>query len=112
MNVGTQKMNKLKACPFCGDEARLVEWESYRQYSFVKCQGCDATRGEYFRNDGGAVKAWNTRAPDQRLLKAIEDIEKRMKNWGGKEDDSYLFWRGLKYARDCARKYFPELKDE
>lgn len=56
-------MEKLKPCPFCGGEARLII--KYNQY-LVICDGdlwCDAKQG-WFSNKSNAISAWNRRAND------------------------------------------------
>lgn len=55
-------MDKLKSCPFCGGNARLII--ANNQY-LVMCDGdswCDAKQG-WFSNELDAISAWNRRTP-------------------------------------------------
>ena len=53
---------KLKPCPFCGGEAKLIDpYVSTNRWAyFIECQNCKATKG-YYQNKKVAINAWNTR---------------------------------------------------
>lgn len=57
----------IKPCPFCGGEAKLVDYGISGKYKVVQCLECGArTRlfdPEIFRG-GNAVEAWNRRTGD------------------------------------------------
>lgn len=52
--------NKLKPCPFCGGEAKIVREEYLYIVRCTKCP-CDMGRQWYTRKKE-AIKAWNRRA--------------------------------------------------
>ena len=55
-------VRELKACPFCGGESEVEEWEqpNFQKY-FVICKGC-AAEGPWGNNRATAVNLWNMRA--------------------------------------------------
>ena len=56
--------NELKACPFCGGEAELIQCIHNKRLWYVECPDKDCPSWEV----GGkkkAIKAWNTRQPDK-----------------------------------------------
>jgi Lar family restriction alleviation protein len=62
--------NKLKPCPFCGGEELQVKLNE--PWAWVACTDCDAQGFSVFDSDydkdnlmAGAIRKWNTRAPDQ-----------------------------------------------
>ena len=50
---------KLKPCPFCGCEAKIVHYSPYRYY--VQCVVCGAGTLSML-NEETAINAWNRRA--------------------------------------------------
>lgn len=52
--------HKLKQCPFCGDEARLVEDGEHSLAYKVFCLSCDAQYG-WCASEKEAVDGWNRR---------------------------------------------------
>ena len=57
------KLNKLKPCPFCGGEAKVVE--KFPPYYIVECTKCPASVGRmWFGERSEAVDAWNQREGD------------------------------------------------
>ena len=67
---------ELKACPFCGGEAKRMGFKnSSRTWGWVECKGCGAGVVSY-NNDRDPVAAWNTRAANShdRLIEALEGL--------------------------------------
>ncbi len=59
------KSNELKACPFCGAKAELLETiDGYAdEIVFISCTSCKTTGGQS-DSHAGATELWNTRQPD------------------------------------------------
>ena len=56
---------KLKPCPFCGGEAKLINiLNYYGDIYWVKCEECNAETPSDFEKDE-AIAAWNRRANDE-----------------------------------------------
>lgn len=60
-------MEKIKPCPFCGNEAHLYHHSDISSY--VKCDKCGATKPEIiisfsYSSDELAIISWNER-PDE-----------------------------------------------
>ena len=58
-------MAKLKPCPFCGGEARIIEHEftgADNTYG-IKCK-CGTQGFQFWESIDDAIKAWNRRAQD------------------------------------------------
>lgn len=60
-------MKKLKPCPFCGGEARIIHvkqlWDP-RNAFWAQCQKCRMS-GKHFETEAEAIEAWNRRANDE-----------------------------------------------
>lgn len=72
--MSDRKEEELKACPFCGGEARLND----RPYYIVRCDfpDCTAELAALFDTKEEAITAWNTRTPDTaQLLKDQGEME-------------------------------------
>jgi len=64
-------MNKLKPCPFCGNEAHIGGDENPAYGLYIACDVCycavgegydrDAMPDHCFTSEEEAIKAWNTR---------------------------------------------------
>ena len=64
---------ELKACPFCGQEVEVFEWETVDgKQKFAQCVNNDCFMSE---NDGIRIKVWNTRPLEDALLKRAEEAE-------------------------------------
>lgn len=66
--------NKLKPCPFCGDQPKLTDC-IYDALTIIECESCKKTRDrtvcvEHALHDQ-AIKSWNTRA--ERTCKILGD---------------------------------------
>ena len=57
-------MEELKACPFCGGEAKIINDNGF----MVKCKQCLANHGWWTREK--ATKNWNTRTQPEVLAEA------------------------------------------
>lgn len=55
-------MTVLKPCPFCGGEARTIEYEyvGVSNTYGVKCK-CGAQGFQFYEDIGKAIEAWNRR---------------------------------------------------
>jgi len=73
----TDTDTKLKPCPFCGGEAKLVE-NDYHDYS-IGCEinsGCVAEGNiDYWTSKEEVIRLWNTRVIDPSTAKRIKDLE-------------------------------------
>ena len=57
--------DKLKPCPFCGGEARIIEHEftgANNTYG-IKCE-CGTQGFQFWESIDEAIEAWNRRAED------------------------------------------------
>jgi len=73
--VGEIMTKKLKQCPFCGGEGKIIDKKDFRETAHqVQCQKCYSITDLYsYRED--AITAWNTRTPDvnKDLLEALKE---------------------------------------
>lgn len=75
-------MEELKKCPFCGGEAKLNErfrpGVANRKMYWVSCKKCGATQPYHsvagYRKKVGAIGAWNTRKPMERIVERLEEL--------------------------------------
>lgn len=61
-------MSELKPCPFCGEEAKLLDKTNYYEtggytYYFVRCNNCGAENGWNMQLEK-AIEAWNRRVEE------------------------------------------------
>lgn len=100
-------MTKLKSCPFCGSEAKEV-WNIAGHRAYCSNKNCFMTAGNM------SIEIWNTRAPDPRLKKAVEEIEARINEYDNPDFEEWT--AGEHYAYNSMLSYFlmhfPEVKDE
>lgn len=55
-------MTELKPCPFCGDEARLMNRYIEGDYAFIiSCRGCEAMMW-FYDSEESVINTWNCRA--------------------------------------------------
>lgn len=66
--------NKLKPCPFCGEEAILAETTNSEEL-FVECCNCYAHTGLYC-SEQEAIDAWNSRVEPTFALDEIDAIRR------------------------------------
>lgn len=67
-------MDQLKLCPFCGGEAKLIQFYPYmgrRIKSKVCCLKCRANSGEWGMKNK-AIETWNRREP---IDKTVEQLK-------------------------------------
>lgn len=74
---------KLKSCPFCGGEGKLIASGFNECYSLVKCEQCGAESGMFriskeYCSDEKAAEAWNRRTDDDRS-EAIREFAEKIK---------------------------------
>jgi len=87
--VGEIMTKKLKQCPFCGGEGKIIDKKDFRETAHqVQCQKCYSITDLYsYRED--AITAWNTRTPDVNKefdhLTIFKDMITTLKNmeWTG-----------------------------
>ena len=60
-------MEQIKACPFCGREAKLIDCDIYPQW-FIRCtyKFCCVEQAHCYATKQAAIKAWNRRAGNER----------------------------------------------
>ena len=68
-------MMELKPCPFCGGEARICHKTGFGEWSYVECEKCRCTTGNFMKSfthssDDKAADAWNRRVTDGTERKA------------------------------------------
>jgi Lar family restriction alleviation protein len=74
---------KLKPCPFCGGEARLLlnakrkiyGKDEYRTGVVACCNVCEARM--FYGSEKLAIEAWNRRARNERRIKAVSVLRRR-----------------------------------
>ena len=74
-------MSELKKCPFCGGEAYLETIPNLASNEYVVCCENKECLGFYigygdvglYGTKDGAIKAWNTRKPVERILERLEE---------------------------------------
>lgn len=61
-------MEKLKPCPFCGGEARIITHRFYELSNTygVTCKKCGSETMQFYCAEEDAVNAWNRREKDER----------------------------------------------
>ena len=57
-------MDKLKDCPFCGEEPAIYVWGSDGVYD-VRCKNCPCDFNGEFEAVEKAITTWNTRKGEQ-----------------------------------------------
>lgn len=70
---GGVRMEELKRCPFCGDEAKLLHGIiGVNKFSYVMCLGCCVKTDRHvisteYSCDEKAIAAWNRRKDDEKI---------------------------------------------
>lgn len=62
-------MIKLKPCPFCGGEARILHNYAGGEWSYAECKVCRCSTEKFMKSfavasDEQAIEAWNRRITD------------------------------------------------
>ena len=83
--------SQLKPCPFCGGKARL-RYFAEDDIAFIICSNHDECKLTPFIECGGnfeeAIKAWNTRSAESKVLEDIKaEIKERIEMWGTDNDE-------------------------
>lgn len=95
---------KLKNCPFCGDEADLLDYGLSGARKVVQCSDCGARTRAFdpkVKRGENAIDAWNSRVSDDDCVsrqKAIDELLMRMRpifatNQDIIESDAMIFVR-------------------
>lgn len=121
--------DRLKPCPFCGGEARLIEAEigMFEDGYAVYCDGtCDVKMGvggrlgeaykwtPTFRTEAEAIEAWNTRAERTCHVESMHGYTDHfastrysvelschtLEDWPDREPPEYCPWCGAKVVKD------------
>ena len=68
-------MTEMKACPFCGREATMIDCETYPRW-FIKCsyRYCGVEQPRCYATKEAAIKAWNRRTRKKKSEKFIEIV--------------------------------------
>lgn len=62
---------KLKLCPFCGSEAKVIINNCYTDIHSVICKNCFAESDRYHTQEE-AIRQWNTRKPIEVVVSKME----------------------------------------
>ena len=108
-------MNELKPCR-CGSDSILsatanIENQQYKKHA-IWCSKCgNAVVGS---SKGLAMLMWNTRVPDPRLKKAVEEISGGIRTYESIDNPTLYqsgYLRGLERSQIILNERFPELKE-
>lgn len=123
---------KLKPCPFCGGEAKLIGGRVYTipeiddngayvgadievEPSWVECQSCHVQGRDFCESDKdpeNAVAAWNKRVADEEEYRAIEKQTAKMPNLEGDGyDDSGNIIYDTWICPGCEKRYEVDYDD-
>ena len=75
----TMNNEKLKPCPFCGGEAKVLGTKYEGGDYYIVCERCRVRVGSY-SNPVEAIEAWNKRANSEKPKLTYADVEK-MEKW-------------------------------
>ena len=70
--------DKLKPCPFCGEEAILSETNNNK--AFVMCCNCYAQTGVFYK-ESMAMDAWNRRVEPTFTPDELDAIRRNVSDW-------------------------------
>lgn len=89
-------MSKLKPCPFCGSDDRIILIPSdnslmadYRSKDEVYCRDCGAN--QYALGKLKAIKKWNTRPVEDALRAENETLKAKLKEYEDMGTAAYLY---------------------
>lgn len=100
--------NKLKPCPFCGEELVVLQGKNYYAHDLKKKQPIECYVGALvFRvDDEESIRRWNTRKPVDNILeklKVIQDeLEEDIINDQSTFGEYYATTRAVKIVKECA----------
>lgn len=66
---------KLKPCPFCGNEALIVDDDKKHYGVFIACSKCCSST-EIFKTEDEALIAWNARPFEDTLNEKVKKLER------------------------------------
>lgn len=70
---------KLKPCPFCGGEAKIIHANDVTLPYRIRCKNinCDVRPSTtWFKYEEDAITKWNTRKPMDEIVEQLEDENK------------------------------------
>lgn len=104
--------DKLKSCPFCGGEAKIIEVKDNPPETIaIQCKsGCGVSVHNKWMEENVLIERWNTRA--ERTCKAEQDYDAMddgipdCRIWKCSCGESFPFWRGLNpcFCPNCGAK--------
>lgn len=71
---------KLKPCPFCGGEAKIIHANDVTLPYRVRCKNinCDVRPSTtWFKYEEDAITKWNTRKPMDEIMKQLEESKSK-----------------------------------
>ena len=90
---------KLRPCPFCGEEVTLVKDIWWFADHRAESSACDVT-GPSATDEDDAIKLWNTRPVEDALIEVIQEYL----DWGAMtQSDRYYFEQKFTAALALAR---------
>lgn len=93
-------MSKLKRCPCCSGECKLVDDE----YSYIYCLKCKMKFDSYAETTEELIKEFNTRKPMDRIVERLEELHPDKECF--EFEDDYI------YAEERHNKYIKIIKGE
>ena len=99
---------KLKKCPFCGGEAKIVRvMNDYPNY-VIQCNECRLTT-KWYADKKELIKYWNTRAADENPALTIEELKQMNREPVWINSYSILHYLGegvIEHDKDCFVAYY------
>ena len=92
---------RIKPCPFCGGEAKLVRLKPKSEFYVVACSCCGARTNFYYLIEQDAIKAWNRRVEPTFTPDELDEIRKALKEYSLKSRKQWEL--GLSIIEKCAK---------